>query len=31
MFYTYVLETIAEPTHYYVGSTEDLAVRLADQ
>ncbi|MBI2813181.1 MAG: GIY-YIG nuclease family protein [Opitutae bacterium] len=30
MFYTYVLETIAEPKHYYVGSTEELVVRLAD-
>ena len=30
MFYAYVLETVAEPKHYYVGSTEDLTVRLAD-
>lgn len=30
MHYTYVLETIAEPKHYYVGSTEDLKARMAD-
>jgi putative endonuclease len=30
MYYTYVLETVDEPKHYYVGSTEDLTVRMAD-
>jgi predicted GIY-YIG superfamily endonuclease len=30
MYYTYVIETQNEPKHYYMGSTEDLAARLAD-
>jgi len=30
MYYTYVIESIAEPTHYYAGSTEDLRARIAD-
>jgi predicted GIY-YIG superfamily endonuclease len=30
MYYTYVIETQDEPKHYYMGSTEDLAARLAD-
>ncbi len=30
MYYTYVLETVEEPKHLYVGSTEDLTVRMAD-
>ena len=30
MHYTYVLETVAEPKHYYVGSTGDLKAGLAD-
>ena len=30
MYYTYVIESVTEPIHYYVGSTEDLVARLAD-
>ena len=30
MFYTYILETVDEPRHFYVGSTVDLRTRLAD-
>lgn len=29
MHYVYVIETMAEPKHYYVGLTEDLKARLA--
>ena len=27
-FYTYILQSISDPTRYYVGSTEDLHSRL---
>ena len=27
-FYTYILQSITDPTRYYVGSTEDLHSRL---
>ena len=30
MYYTYIIESKEGSGHYYVGSTEDLAVRLAD-
>jgi putative endonuclease len=29
MYYAYVLETVNELKHYYVGSTEDLTARMA--
>jgi predicted GIY-YIG superfamily endonuclease len=30
MYYTYVIETVNAPKHWYVGSTEDLPARLVD-
>ncbi len=30
MCYTYVIETVSEPKHWYVGTTEDVSARLAD-
>jgi predicted GIY-YIG superfamily endonuclease len=27
-FYTYILQSISDPAHFYVGSTEDLRARL---
>ena len=30
MYYTYIVQSTATPSHYYVGSTEDLVARLAD-
>ncbi len=29
MFYTYILRSLSYPTERYIGSTEDLKVRLA--
>ena len=29
MYYTYVIETVDEPKHYYVGFSEDLTARMA--
>lgn len=29
MTYVYILETISEPTHFYVGSTDNLRNRVA--
>jgi predicted GIY-YIG superfamily endonuclease len=30
MYFTYIIETIEQPKHWYVGSTEDTSARLAD-
>ena len=30
MYYAYIIETIEEPKHWYVGSAEDTSARLAD-
>lgn len=30
MFCTYILQTLSEPPHFYVGSTADLPKRLED-
>ncbi len=30
MCYTYIIETVHEPRHWYVGTTEDVSARLAD-
>jgi predicted GIY-YIG superfamily endonuclease len=30
MHYTYIIETTGEPRHFYVGTTENLKVRLRD-
>ncbi len=30
MHYTYILESVGNPKHYYVGATSDLRARLSD-
>ena len=30
MYYTYIIETVSQPAHFYVGSTSDLPARMAD-
>ena len=30
MYYTYIVQSVLQPTHFYVGFTEDIATRLTD-
>ena len=30
MYYVYIIESLCEPTHFYVGSAQDIVARLAD-